>query len=84
MLRIFLILIVSAMVSFGVTSPGFLFHFNQVDTTSVIEQEKGDVGTVDGSVLERGYDVPMPEGEPLPPPPDDDEPELAELGPNPR
>ena len=82
--KLIITLFLSVLVSFGATMPDFLFNVSQVDTTSVILEEKGDVGTVDGSVLERGYDVPMPEGEPLPPPPDDDEPELAELGPNPR
>ena len=81
MYKVFSILLVTAMLSLGVTFPGLIYE-DQSDSTIILPIDD-DALRLDLPVSKPApkYDIPKVGGEPLPPPADDDEPIMAELGP---
>ena len=83
MYKLLIALLAAALLSLGLTYPELILQEEQVDSSLT---QFGDnalpINPEQGKTLP-GYDVPRPEGEPLPPPPDDDDDEetLAGVGP---
>ena len=81
MYKIFAILLAVVLLSLGLTSYDWLAHQLDDSLNTIIDDDAALVDWESAKTLPV-YDVPRPNGEPLPPPPDDDdEPEIIQLGP---
>ena len=82
MYKFLVILLVAALLSLGLAYPEILFQTDEFDSTVFIIDDEVSPGEMNSVKDQSDYDVPRPEGEPLPPPPDDDEPRMGDLGPD--
>ena len=80
MYRIFLALVLAALLSLGIAYPNLIFHKDQIDSLMMVDEEALLKGNEAAKTVP-GFDIPVEDGEPLPPPPDDDEFILAKLDP---
>ena len=82
MYKLLLILVAAVLLSLGLAYPEFILQRDNIDSTTISKISDDAIpisAEPDKSVP--NYDVPRPEGEPLPPPPDDDGYEFPPLRP---
>ena len=86
MYKVFLILLVTALMGLGITGSALFLHPDAYQYATILEDTSDD-GVSDMAVKElQNMDIPQVNHEPLPPPPEDpSDPSdyLAELGPHP-
>ena len=82
MYKLLLILLAAALLSLGLAFPELIMQQDQFDSTLLQNVDETLPYNPDPGKTIPGYDVPRPDGEPLPPPPDDDpEFEIIPIGP---
>ncbi|MBC8185949.1 hypothetical protein H8E88_33110 [candidate division KSB1 bacterium] len=73
MYKLLIVLLAAALLSFGLTFPELILQQDQIDSTLSQIEDNGLTNNSEPGKILPGYDVPRPDGEPLPPPPDDDD-----------
>ena len=81
MYKLLIILLAAVLLSLGLTFPELIMQQNQIDSTFIQLEDEALPHNSKLKQIVPEYDVPRPDGEPLPPPPDDDEEELGDPGP---
>ena len=81
MYKILVILFAAVLLSLGLTYPELIMQQDQTDSTISILNDEVLLRDFQPEKSVTVYDVPRPDGEPLPPPPDDDEEDFAQLWP---
>jgi hypothetical protein len=72
MYKLLIVLVAAVLLSLGLAYPELILHQTQIDSTLILQDDALPQNTAQKQFVP-DYDVPRPDGDPLPPPPDDDD-----------
>jgi hypothetical protein len=77
MYKLLIVLVAAVLLSLGLAYPELILHQNQIDSTLILQDDALTQNTTQKQFVP-DYDVPRPDGDPIPPPPDDDDEKLPD------